>query len=539
MEVRKELGDSQKYALELGIFFDEICRQYNIKYTLFGESLLGAVRWKSFVSQGNTLIFALPYKEYIKFLEKCEPHLEGTGYYIANSETHPRIDENVSLLVKRSRVTLSEKRKLDELYYDFSIKLMPLFYAGDDETAYKQYARQCQNYLNIIQSRKLVGDSANFISSITKRKDIKLASQDKKEAYRKLQEICVYHKNETKYVFGLDAEWKHSECIIKSETYNELTEVEIEGYKFLAIKNSEEWLKEYYGKDFVEQVQRKEINQMLLSGPEVARRIQLIELEMLIEVDRICRKHDIKYNLFAGTLLGAVRHGGFVPWDDDIDIVMLKPEYDRFLEVAAKELDGEKYFLRTQENDKDCNLVFAQLKRNNTLYYRAKRDKYDTHLGIFIDIIPVHNGTNSWLLHKLQHKLCRFTKTMVWAHMGAAGERRFGYRSYYNLLSKVSNKTSYKWYERFACMFKDDNSKRVSYLAAVRNPFNGVFAQRETYLDLIEVEFEGHMFFAPRRWHEYLSYIYSDEYMQLPQLEDRSAKHIAAHIELDGLYEFE
>ena len=69
---------------------------------------------------------------------------------------------------------------------------------------------------------------------------------------------------------------------------------------------------------------------------------QAVMLEMLTDVDEICKKYNIKYQLFAGSLLGAVRHKGFIPWDDDLDIVILRPEYERFLRIAPSELDAEK-----------------------------------------------------------------------------------------------------------------------------------------------------------------------------------------------------
>ena len=72
---------------------------------------------------------------------------------------------------------------------------------------------------------------------------------------------------------------------------------------------------------------------------ELLRKLQMTELEMIIEVDRICRKHQIQYSLDGGTLLGAIRHNGFIPWDDDADLVMLRDEYEKFYNVCMKELD--------------------------------------------------------------------------------------------------------------------------------------------------------------------------------------------------------
>lgn len=100
------------------------------------------------------------------------------------------------------------------------------------------------------------------------------------------------------------------------------------------------------------------------------RKVQLTQLEILKEVDRICTKHGIKYWLSGGTQLGAVRHNGFIPWDDDLDIDMMREDFNRFLKIARTELQ-ESYYLQDWFTEKAYGLPFAKIRKNNTLFVEA------------------------------------------------------------------------------------------------------------------------------------------------------------------------
>jgi lipopolysaccharide cholinephosphotransferase len=111
------------------------------------------------------------------------------------------------------------------------------------------------------------------------------------------------------------------------------------------------------------------------------RKVQLIELEILLEVDRICRKNDIKYQLSGGTLLGAVRHQGFIPWDDDIDIIMLRNDYNKFIALCKIELNNS-YFLQIPETDDKTPSLYAKIRKNNTAYISYEYRNINYHHGI-------------------------------------------------------------------------------------------------------------------------------------------------------------
>ena len=122
--------------------------------------------------------------------------------------------------------------------------------------------------------------------------------------------------------------------------------------------------------------------------PSLIERIHQVELGNLAQFAHLCQQLDLPYFLMGGSLLGAIRHQGFIPWDDDVDVGLLRADYDRFLAAAPDLLDGSHYFLQTPTSDENYALSYAKLLDRNT-YIEEKRNVNNARKGIFIDIFPL------------------------------------------------------------------------------------------------------------------------------------------------------
>ncbi|EKC70814.1 LicD-like protein, partial [human gut metagenome] len=128
---------------------------------------------------------------------------------------------------------------------------------------------------------------------------------------------------------------------------------------------------------------------MIELDKKTLRNLQLTELELLEEVDRICKKCNIHYNIIAGTLLGAVRHGGFIPWDDDADVALLRSEYEKFRKACETELDTTRFYFQDHENTPGYRWGYGKLRRKDTVFLREHQEHMPYEQGVFIDIFPL------------------------------------------------------------------------------------------------------------------------------------------------------
>lgn len=266
--------------------------------------------------------------------------------------------------------------------------------------------------------------------------------------------------------------------------------------------------------------------------PEKLRFLQLKELEMLLEVDRICKKHNLTYYLIGGTALGAVRHKGFIPWDDDIDLGLPREDYNKFLELCLSEL-GEQYFLQTNRSDENYMYQFAKVRLNNTAFVQEELKNYKIHHGIFIDLFPLDGIPDQVHIRRIQKAIYSFFNFI--RDCKVQTKTKSPLKSLVRLiLSKV-----FPWSViHFATDWVTSwvSCKRTRFMANIlgRAGYDKEAMPVEFFGTPEFLEFEGHLLPAPREWDKYLSRLYGD-YMKLPP-SDKRMNHNPYLIDFDKEY---
>ena len=158
--------------------------------------------------------------------------------------------------------------------------------------------------------------------------------------------------------------------------------------------------------------------------PEQFRKIQLTELDMLVEFDRVCRKHNIKYVLFGGSLLGAVRHKGYIPWDDDADIGMLREDYNKFKKYA-NEMDAKVCYFQDHDTDSEYRWGYGKLRRTDTVYVRVGQEHLKCKTGIFVDVFPMDDVPKSVIGQIIQDKKVFCLRKVLWSEVAKKNTKGF------------------------------------------------------------------------------------------------------------------
>ncbi len=257
------------------------------------------------------------------------------------------------------------------------------------------------------------------------------------------------------------------------------------------------------------------------------KKIWAVELDLFEKLLEVCDKHKIKVFAFGGTLLGAVRHGGFIPWDDDMDVCLLPEEFGKLTEVAEKEF-RQPYFFQTARTDRRFHIGYARLRNSDTTGFIPYNDSVDYNNGIFIDIFVLNGYNNNKielylqlfqlrLIEKLIHSYYVDLKTkrgLKKAIMGVTKWIEHKMISYDQLISKYSKIQS----------LYDKKSDRVTILTSSNWFMERYWCNRTDLDEMVLLPFESLQIPAPKNFDSVLRNAYGN-YMQLPPVSERGKWH--------------
>lgn len=262
-----------------------------------------------------------------------------------------------------------------------------------------------------------------------------------------------------------------------------------------------------------------------MSEKSVATKVQLAELEIMKAIDKICRDNGIIYYLCAGTALGAVRHKGFIPWDDDLDIMLKREDYDRLIELLKTELPSDLW-LQCYDTDKNYWQPFAKVRKLGTVYKEKGQEKLpDEKCGVWVDIFPLDYAKKIGFSLKFRRFI---TKTVSFSMR----QREFGLKfsvfskryapllMFYRLFPK-------SFLKKLQLMAMRCNSRNKNLIVNLASTYE---VNKETHLSewfdsAIDMSFEDTVFLVPCGYDMYLKHLYND-YMQLPPEDKRRGHNI-------------
>jgi len=272
------------------------------------------------------------------------------------------------------------------------------------------------------------------------------------------------------------------------------------------------------------------MSEIIQLSDEQMQKLRKIELEMLIEVDRICRLKGIKYSLSFGTLLGAVRHKGFIPWDDDLDIMFDHEEYEKFFIACATELDTTRFFLQDFRTDSGYRWGYAKLRRLGSEYIKKGHERLKQRRGVCIDLFDYQRVPNGARERRKYKKIMFCIRKALYSALGKKAEKRLSLRMLYSVISLIPSKVINRFRLHYIEQYRNIDAEVVSCemfpMSRVKIGFD-----RSIFQEYTQLEFEKRLFMATAKWDYFLTMCYGD-YMTPPPIEERKGVMDAVKYEL-------
>lgn len=250
------------------------------------------------------------------------------------------------------------------------------------------------------------------------------------------------------------------------------------------------------------------------------RDVQMKILDTMKYIDALCKKHGVVYYIMGGTALGAIRHGGFIPWDDDLDIFMTPSEYAKFKVVFEKE--ANELFVLQEWRTTPNYLEYAKVRMNGTTFIEENlKNRTDLHHGIYVDIMILHKVPEGKFIQKLVYYESKFVTLYALSQRGwkpKTKSQAVALKSLKLMPRKLMAKIAYKRIYKYDNL--DQNYKYCYWITPAKFR-NGLF-DASFFEDPVDIPFEDTCLYGSKMIREYLEYRYGD-YMKLPSEEARKA----------------
>lgn len=250
--------------------------------------------------------------------------------------------------------------------------------------------------------------------------------------------------------------------------------------------------------------------------------LQKVILLIVKDIDELCRKNGIEYYLFGGSAIGVVRHKGFIPWDDDLDIVMDHVNYDRFVRACREQLDTEKYYF--QEGMVDWPALYSKVRLKGTILEEAESYGDDNRTkGIFVDVFKLDNAPDSSFLRKWQYACGKYLLSYC---LLERGYRNASINKKLLMWSAIPLKVKFirRFVEKQLVRYNNlDTQMYVSFGA--RFKYRNSFYRKELYSKPLYLPFEDTQLPVPAQYDELLTQIYGD-YMTPPPIDEQQGWHM-------------
>ncbi|WP_034487750.1 LicD family protein [Butyrivibrio fibrisolvens] len=275
-----------------------------------------------------------------------------------------------------------------------------------------------------------------------------------------------------------------------------------------------------------------------LSNEEL-RQVHAIMLELMVEFDKFCNDHDIKYVITAGTLLGAVRHKGFIPWDDDADIALTRIEYEK-LKKNIDELNSDTIFFQDHDTDKSYLWGYGKLRRPGTKLVRKGQEHVSCQTGVYIDVFAMDDIPQTVPFQILKYYLWTVMRKILWARVGCRESRKLYLKIMYTILSIIPVNFVHGITKLLTKPTKKEKNRLVHpCLYPLWNRFNKMKIptrikygmKKRWFLERKKYEFEGVKLWGSKDAHGFLKYIYGD-YMKLPPKDKQKQEVVFSEIDL-------